>query len=304
MAAAGRLEDSLARFDHWLEQGYHGSMGYMERNRDKRLDPRELLEGARSVVVVAMNYYPESLTENGDPADGHWLKVAKYAWGRDYHYVIREKLNELGQFLEQIAPGSHSRGFTDSAPVLERSWAVRAGVGWTGKNACLIIPRKGSFFFLGELITTAVLEPDKPFGNDLCGSCMRCMEACPTKAITAPGTIDARRCISYLTIESKDAIPREFRKQCRGWIFGCDICQDVCPHNRRAGPTREPQFAPLQPMGWEDHRWASIQKGEFRKLLVRAGSPLSRVRYDKLTDNIRAGMEAGERNGNENGRQA
>lgn len=274
------------RFMKWLENGYHGRMSYMERNTGKRLDPGLLHEGARSVIVVAQNYFPDRdlLAEK---QRRNSLKVAKYAWGKDYHYVIREKLGKLIESLETLVPGSSSRAFTDSAPVLERAWAERAGIGWTGKNACLIIPRKGSFFFIGEVITTAVIEPDRPFGNDLCGSCVRCMQACPTKAIVSPGVIDARRCISYLTIELKEPIPDAFRNQCHGWIFGCDICQDVCPYNRNAVSNREPQFRPLEPhAGWTDDQWRNLQKAGFRKALVKAGSAMSRVKYEKLMGNI------------------
>ena len=313
VAAAGLLGSYAARYQQWLENGYHGKMSYMERNLEKRMHPGRLYEGARSVIVAAKNYYPvQSGNKNdypaqpagatpagkgpltahtpirGDRPEEDQLKVAKYAWGMDYHYVIREKLGQLIRLIEELAPGTSSRAFTDSAPVFERAWAEMAGLGWTGKNACLIIPRKGSFFFLGEVITTLELEPDSPFGNELCGNCIRCMQACPTGAITSPGEIDARRCISYLTIELKEPIPEEFKGKCQGWIFGCDICQDVCPHNRNASPHKEALFEPLEPIAnWTAEQWRNMQKSDFRKKLVKAGSPMSRVKYEKLMDTIK-----------------
>lgn len=300
VAAAGHVGAYADRYRQWLDSGFNGKMSYMARNREMRMDPRLLHEGARSVIVVAKNYYPgiaaERMQAAGEPqatdrmqATGrmHPLKIAKYAWGRDYHYVIREQLGQLIRYIEQQAPGTNSRAFTDSAPVFERAWAEMAGLGWTGKNACLIIPRKGSFFFLGEVVTTLELEPDPPFGNDLCGSCVRCLQACPTGAITSPGVIDARRCISYLTIELKDPIPQEFKGKCQGWIFGCDICQDVCPHNRHALPHKEPLFEPLDAIKSQTAaQWRSMQKSDFRKKLAKAGSPMSRVKYEKLMDTV------------------
>jgi epoxyqueuosine reductase len=312
VAAAGQVGSYAARYRQWLENGFHGKMSYMERNLEKRMDPQQLYEGARSVIVVAKNYYPaptanknfspappakemqayakemQADTEEVQAEGGSQLKVAKYAWGKDYHHVIREQLGQLIRFMEELAPGTSSRAFTDSAPVLERAWAEQAGLGWTGKNACLIIPRKGSFFFLGEVVTTLELAPDHPFGNDLCGSCVRCLQACPTGAITSPGVIDARRCISYLTIELKAPIPQEFKEKCQGWIFGCDICQDVCPHNRNAAPHKEPLFEPLEPVAnYTPAQWRNMPKSDFRKKLVKAGSPMARVKYEKLMDTIR-----------------
>lgn len=313
IARAGLLHGYQERFDLWLDRGFHGSMAYMERHRDKRLDPRELLPGARSVIAVAQNYYP---TKNFQPNDGQAQRgvsghghsqlsgqecagneayrqtvshprVSIYAYGQDYHVVIKHKLKALIQYMEKLAPGTQSRGFTDSAPVLERAWAVEAGLGWTGKNACLIIPQKGSYFFLAEVITTLELEPDRPFLKDHCGRCTRCIDACPTKAIVEPGQIDARRCISYQTIENRGSIPREIREQNPGWIFGCDICQEVCPHNRFATPCREPAFEPLHGISeWPAERWKALTKAAFKRMFVKAGSPIGRVTYEKLMDNI------------------
>lgn len=273
-------------------------MSYMERNIDKRLDPGLLLPGAQSIIVVAQNYFPGRMqmpglqshhTKNNDNKgrETGGIKIAKYAWGKDYHYVIREKLRALARLLEELSPGTQSRVFTDSAPVLERAWAEKAGIGWTGKNACLIIPRKGSYFFLAEIITNMALEPDEPFIKNHCGNCTRCIEACPTGAIVAPGSIDARQCLSYLTIESKDAVPQEYVNKSRGWVFGCDICQDVCPHNRFSKGHEEPGLKPLMPFReWTNDQWLSLTKTGFRKELIKAGSPLARVKYEKLAGQL------------------
>jgi epoxyqueuosine reductase len=280
IASATRLVSYDDRFSRWLEDGLHGSMAYMANNKEKRLDPRELLPGAKSVIVVALNYFPETVSQ--EP-----LRVSKYAYGKDYHYVIKEKLNLLIQYLHKLVPGTESRGFTDSAPVLERAWAVEAGLGWTGKNACLIIPKKGSFFFLAEIITSMELKPDMPFTRNHCGSCTNCMDACPTRAIISPGRIDARKCISYLTIEHKETIPHDIKKIGQGWIFGCDICQDVCPHNRFSTPANEPAFTPLNNMHqWPADQWRNLEKGDFKKIFIKGGSPISRIRYEKLQSNI------------------
>ncbi len=280
IAKAARLVQYEDRLSRWLEDGLHGTMAYMERNREKRLDPRELMPGAQSVIVVAQNYFPATASQEQ-------LKVSKYAYGKDYHYVVKKKLDLLIQYLKELAPGTESRRFTDSAPVLERAWAVEAGLGWTGKNACMIIPKKGSFFFLAEIITSLDIEPDLPFTKNHCGNCTRCMDACPTKAIIRPGRIDARKCTSYRTIEHKEAIPQEIIKNSQGWIFGCDICQDVCPHNRFSTPTNEPEFTPLSDIHqWSADQWQNLEKSEFKKIFVKGSSPISRVRYEKLKSNI------------------
>jgi len=285
VARAGRLDDFQPHFDRWLEQGFHAGLAYMERHREKRLDPCLLLPGAKSVIMLAMNYYPGS-----DAAGGILLqrpKVSKYAWGLDYHAVIRPKLKSLIALLGALFPGAISRGFTDTAPLPERAWAVRAGLGQTGKNASLIIPQQGSFFFLAAVVTTAELEPDTPFTGDLCHNCTLCSLACPTGAITGPGQIDARRCISYHSIENKDPIPQEVRGKNKGWIFGCDTCQDVCPHNRFAEPAKEPAFTPLHGIGeWTEQQWRALQKEEFRTMFVKGNSPIGRISYEKLMDNL------------------
>jgi len=290
IATAGKLHEHEQSFTQWLKSGRNAKMGYMENNIEKRLDPRKLVEGARSVILVALNYYPQKFQNTGSAAI-----VSKYAYGIDYHYVVREKLRRLSGKLLELVPEHQGREFTDSAPVLERAWAVKAGLGWVGKNACLIIPRKGSFFFLGELITNVGLSPDKPFEKDHCGNCSRCIEACPTGAIVAPKTIDARRCISYLTIELKDRIPETFRGKLKGRIFGCDICQDVCPHNRFSAPTRETAFEQLQAIAlWDTTEWKNLEKPRFNQMIKKALSPMARVKYEKLMDNISAALAAEE----------
>ena len=282
VAATGRLSKQEAALQEWLGNGYHGSLSYMERNLEKRLDPRLLLPGARSVIVVAKNYYPDQT-----PSAGR-LNFSKYATGVDYHYVIKEQLDMLIEWLHNAMPGTISRRFTDSAPVLERTWAQKAGLGWTGKNSCLILPGKGSFYFIGEIVTTALLPPDQSYEKEHCGNCSRCMEACPTGAIVAPGVLDARKCISYLTIELKAPLSKEESDQCKGWAFGCDTCQDVCPHNKKAGKTNESRFAPLPPfMEWGEEDWKNMNRSVFRKHFVKAGSPLARTGFNKLSGHIR-----------------
>ena len=311
IARAGRLTAHESRFNDWINRGYHGEMGFLERNRDKRLDPTLLFPGARSVIVVAQNYFPGrdstgrilkhppkkmetnptiSAGEEGQASGqgARSLKIAKYAWGKDYHYVIKAKLAVLTAWLEEQVPGVQSRAFVDSAPVLERAWATEAGIGWPGKNSCLIIPKKGSFFFLGSVLTTLELEADGKFSKNHCGNCTRCMNACPTGAIIAPGTIDARRCLSYQTIENKEPIPQEIAEKNPGWLYGCDICQDVCPHNRFALPHNEPAFEPIRPVAeWDDEQWCSMSRSDYKAGIVKAPSAMTRARHKKIAANCR-----------------
>ena len=282
LARATALEGYKPALDQWLQKGYHGKMAYMANHFAKRLDPRLLSEGARTVVVVAQNYYPPV----HQPAPDSY-KVSRYAYGKDYHMVMKKKLKALAAFITELAGEHQHRVFTDSAPVLERSWAVEAGLGNTGKNACLILPRKGSYYFLGEVITSIEAEPDAPFSKDLCGKCTRCMDACPTSAIVAPGKVDAGKCLSYLTIELRDRIPEPYRGKTRGWIFGCDICQEVCPHNRHARPHNEKELEPLEPIAeWTDRHWRSCTREAFNRSFKKTGSALSRISHGKLMDNI------------------
>ena len=224
IARAGHLPDAADRLEQWLHKGYHGSMSYMENHFDLRVDPTKLVPGARSVVSFLYNYMPE---EESLSQGTH--KISRYAYGRDYHKVIKKKLkNLMGELRDELGDFT-ARVFTDSAPVMEREWAERAGLGWKGKNTLLINTKKGSYYFLAEMICDLELEYDAPI-SDHCGTCTKCIDACPTDAIDKNGYIlDANKCISYLTIERKDSLPEEFRSQMEGWMFGCDICQEVCP---------------------------------------------------------------------------
>ncbi|HKW91158.1 MAG TPA: tRNA epoxyqueuosine(34) reductase QueG [Methylomirabilota bacterium] len=226
-------------FRDWIEAGHAGTMGYLERRLEERLDPRRVLPGARSVVCVALNYF------QGEPTDPSWRPVARYAWGRDYHDVIGPRLDRLAAHLEEAA-AARSRGYVDTGPVLERDLAARAGLGWIGKNTMLLNPGLGSWFFIGLLLTTAELSHDRPL-EDRCGSCRACLDACPTGAFVAPYVLDARRCVSYLSIEHRGEIDPARRPGMAGWQFGCDVCQDVCPWNRKAPVARTAEFQPREP---------------------------------------------------------
>jgi epoxyqueuosine reductase len=283
IAQAGALTTQQPILSEWLANGYHAKMSYMAGHFDKRIDPCQLVPGAKSIVAVALNYFPAA-----SQPDGTTYKIARYAYGRDYHVVIKEKLERLAEALSEIAGPHQYRAFTDSAPVLERSWAQAAGLGNHGKNTCLILPRKGSYYFLGELITSIALAPDEAFEKDLCGKCAQCIDACPTGAIKGPGIIDAGKCISYLTIELKDKMPEQFHGKCEGWIFGCDRCQEVCPHNKHASKHNEKAFEPLPPItDWKNSQWESMTKADFRLHFKKTNSPIARVKYEKLMDNIR-----------------
>lgn len=283
IARATALVEQRPVLADWLAKGYHAGMGYMKNHFEKRLDPCKLVLGAKSVIVVAQNYFPAH-TMSSDS----YYKVARYAYGKDYHSVIKNKLYLLAEFLTQTAGKHNYRVFCDSAPVLERSWAQKAGLGNYGKNTCLILPRKGSFFFLGELITSIEMEPDIPFEKDLCGSCTKCMDACPTQAIIAPGVLNSKKCISYLTIEHKGKIPDTYCGKCNGWIFGCDVCQEVCPHNKHAKSHTDKDLHPLHPISsWSTEDWEKMRIADFNRYFKKSGSPIARVTYEKLTDNIR-----------------
>jgi len=252
----------------------------MNRNHEKRTDPRALLPGARSVISVLMNYYPaETLPDENN------YKIAKYAYGKDYHMVIREKLNQLMADLREFAGEHQSRALTDSAPVLERAWAEKAGLGWIGKNTCLIHPKMGSFVFIGEIITDLELEYDNHQINDLCGGCTRCIDACPTGAIVAPRVLDSARCISYFTIEYRGELPEEKKTNFQDWIFGCDICQDVCPWNRKAVPHSENSFKPSSGLlEMDKEKWEQLTEEQFRVFFKE--SALSRTKFKGLKRNI------------------
>ncbi|MGB0525096.1 MAG: tRNA epoxyqueuosine(34) reductase QueG [Flammeovirgaceae bacterium] len=273
------LEDDAPKLENWLKQGRHGQMHYMENYFDKRLDPTKLVPGAKSVVSLVYNYYPEKDLANDDS-----YKVAKYAYGEDYHFVIKRQLKELVKQLEAVLGEINGRVFVDSAPVMERSWAVKGGLGWMGKHTLLINKGHGSFFFLAELISDLALEEDGPI-KDYCGTCTRCIDACPTDAIFEPYQLDASKCISYFTIELKDAIPKEVEGKFEDWIFGCDICQDVCPWNRFSKPHQTAQFHPhpdLENMNKND--WEEITEEVFRTIFKK--SAVKRTKLQGLKRNI------------------
>ena len=276
---AGFLEDEAPRLEQWLRQGHHGSMSYMERNFDKRLDPTKLVPGAKSVVSLLYNYFPkESQSDTSAP------KISKYAYGKDYHIVIKDKLFELMHLLQEEVGEIHGRVFVDSAPVLDKAWAAKAGLGWIGKHTNLISKQAGSFYFIAELIMDLSLEQDAPV-TDHCGSCTACIDACPTQAIVAPYQVDGSKCISYFTIELKEAIPQEVKGQFDNWAFGCDVCQDVCPWNRFSTPHQEPQFDPspeLLLMSKGD--WHEITEAVFDRLF--AESAVQRTQFSGLKRNL------------------
>jgi epoxyqueuosine reductase len=282
IAAAVPLDDDARRLEAWLSKGYHGSMQYMERNFDLRVDPRKLVPGAKSVITLLLNYFPSEEQAEDVP------RVAKYAWGADYHDVIRGKLNELLHTLRSSIGDIDGRGFVDSAPVLERSWAVRSGLGWIGKNGNLLNPKMGSFFFIATLITDLELPPDAPFTTDHCGTCTRCIDACPTNAIVSAQVVDATRCISYLTIELKEAaMPTSFEHRTDDWVFGCDTCQDVCPWNRFSRPHTTPEFQPIpQLLNLSTNQWEEMSEEAFRAVFK--ASPIKRSKWAGIRRNLRA----------------
>ncbi len=262
--------------EKWLKQNYHGDMAYMARNIDKRVNPSLLVDGTQSVISVLLNYFPQ----NNLHPESHY-KISKYALGTDYHYVIKDKLKKLMEFIEQHYPNTPMRAFTDSAPVLDKSWALKSGLGWMGKNTLLINKKMGSFFFIGEIIIGMDLQADSPLEKEYCGNCTKCIDACPTDALKDPYVMDATKCISYLTIESKDDIPIELVPKLNNWIFGCDICQDVCPWNSKVQPSTESSFKISDELAlMKKHDWEEIEKPQFKKLFK--SSPVERSGYKKL----------------------
>jgi len=280
VAQAEFLEDEAPKLEAWLQHGYHASMRYMENHFDKRLDPRKLVPGAQSVVSLAYNYYPGAHGEL--PFDGA-PKIASYAWGEDYHRVVKDKLFELLDAIREEVGNIQGRCFVDSAPVMERAWAERSGLGWIGKHGLALKKSEGSYFFLAELIVDAVFEPDQP-DTDHCGDCTRCIEACPTDAILQPQLLDSERCISHMTIELHGAMPEAHRNQIGDWVFGCDICQQVCPWNRHATPHQEPRFAPGPWMSWSTSDWRELTEDVFGPAVK--DSPLSRPGWEGLKRNL------------------
>lgn len=274
------LEEEAPRLESWLNKNMHGNMQYMENNFDKRLDPTLLVEGSKSVISLTYNYYTDKLQQ-----DINAPKISKYAYGIDYHFVIKEKLKQLLEFIKSDIGEVHGRAFVDSAPVMEKAWAKKSGLGWIGKNSNLITQKVGSFYFIAELIVDLDLEVDHAV-TDHCGSCTACIDACPTEAITEPYQVDGSKCISYFTIELKDNIPSEFKDKFDHWMFGCDICQDVCPWNRFSKHHSEPLFNPkpeLLSMSKKD--WEEITQETFNKVFKK--SPVKRAKYSGIARNIR-----------------
>ena len=274
------LEEEAPRLESWLNKNMHGNMQYMENNFDKRLDPTLLVEGSKSVISLTYNYYTDKVQQ-----DTNAPKISKYAYGIDYHFVIKEKLKQLLEFIKSNIGEVHGRAFVDSAPIMEKAWAKKSGLGWIGKNSNLITQRVGSFYFIAELIVDLDLEVDHAV-TDHCGSCTACIDACPTEAITEPYQVDGSKCISYFTIELKDNIPSEFKGKFDHWMFGCDICQDVCPWNRFSKHHSQPLFNPkpeLLSMSKKD--WEEITQETFNKVFQK--SPVKRAKYSGITRNIR-----------------
>jgi len=273
------LEEEAPRLEKWLKHNAHGEMRYMENHFDKRLDPTKLVEGSKSVVSLLLNYYPTNI-QNPES-----YKLSKYAYGTDYHFVIKAKLKELLHTIQDEIGEVHGRAFVDSAPVLDKAWAAKSGLGWIGKHSNLLTQQIGSFYFIAELIIDLELEYDHAT-TDHCGSCTACIDACPTEAITEPYVVDGSKCISYFTIELKDNIPTEFKGQFDDWMFGCDVCQDVCPWNRFSKAHNEPLFNPhpdLLSMTKKD--WEEITKDTFNKVFK--NSAVKRTKYEGLQRNIR-----------------
>jgi epoxyqueuosine reductase len=286
ISEATTLDQEARDLELWLTQGLHGTMGWMENHFDKRVDPRLLVPGARSVVSVLDNYY-----QPGEAPDSAGIgRISRYAWGDDYHAVMKERLAELFAWLDTAAGGVSGRVFVDSAPVMDKAWARRSGLGWIGKHTNLISPSAGSYFFVGEMIVDVPLAADGAMA-DHCGSCTRCIDACPTQAILGPRELDASRCISYLTIEHRaEALPEETAGPIGNWIYGCDVCQDVCPWNKFRQPSSQARYAPRDGLSDTPIReWEELDIEQFR-LLFR-GSPVKRAKYTGFMRNVRNAAE-------------
>ena len=288
IARAVKLDDDARRLEAWLQQGMHGKMQYMENHFDLRIDPSRLVPGAKSVITLLLNYAPAARQAEESP------KIARYAFGNDYHDVIRAKLKDmLGEASFAIGE-INGRGFVDSAPVLERSWAQRTGLGWIGKNGNLINKQAGSFFFIATLIVDIELMYDDPFAADFCGSCTRCIDNCPTDAILPGKVVDGSKCISYFTIELKDAlIPGCMREKFDNWMFGCDVCQEVCPWNRFSKPTNEIAFTPLpEVLNFSTNDWEELTEEQFK--IIFRNSPLKRSKFAGIKRNLQFIQQASE----------
>lgn len=279
ISKAGFLEEEAPRLEHWLNKNQHGEMKYMENHFDKRLNPTLLVDDAKSVISLLLNYYP-SETQNSES-----YKISKYAYGQDYHFVIKEKLKELLHTIQTEIGEVSGRAFVDSAPVLDKAWAAKSGLGWIGKNSNLLSQQIGSFYFIAELVVDLDLEYDHAT-TDHCGTCTACIDACPTEAIVAPYVVDGSKCISYFTIELKENIPLEMKGKMDDWMFGCDVCQDVCPWNRFSKPHNEPLFNPNpELLSFTNKDWEEITEDTFKKVFK--NSAVKRTKLEGLQRNIK-----------------
>ena len=277
------LENEIGRFESWLKNNYHGKMSYMERNFDKRMDTRKLVDGSKSVISLLFNYYPSKEINNNS------FKISKYAYGNDYHFIIKDKLKTLLSSMRNEIGEIDGRVFVDSAPIMEKAWAKKSGLGWIGKNTNLISKKTGSFFFIAEIIVDLELEYDNEV-TDHCGSCTACLDACPTDALYEPYKIDASKCISYFTIELKEQFPNDLKKDFNDWIFGCDICQDVCPWNKFSRPNEEPLLNPLKEINqYSKKDWLELTDEVFK--VVFKETPLERTKFKGLKRNIQYANE-------------
>lgn len=274
------LENEAKKLKIWLKNNMHGNMKYMANNFEKRTNPSLLFKNAKSVISVLLNYYPSKKQIDNT------FKISKYAYGKDYHFVLKKKLKTLAKFIEEKVKNSNTRIFVDSAPVMDKVWAKRAGLGWIGKNSNLINRKLGSFFFIGEIITDVELEYNNKIEKDYCGDCKKCIDACPTQAIVEPYIVDGSKCISYYTIEYKeDKLPKEFLNKFNDWIFGCDICQDICPWNKFSSPTQEEEFAPNENiLSMTKNEWINLSEEDFKLLFKK--SAVKRTKYKGLKRNI------------------
>ncbi len=281
IAKAQPLNEDAKRLETWLNKGYNGTMQYMANHFDLRIDPSKLVPGAKSVITLLLNYYPVQQQNNST------AKISKYAYGNDYHEAIREKLKELIRLIKENIGNINGRGFVDSAPVLERTWAQKSGLGWVGKNGNLINKQSGSFFFIATLIVDLELEYNNPLVKDFCGSCTKCIDHCPTEAILPNKVIDGSKCISYFTIELKDAlIPEAMKGRFDNWMFGCDVCQDVCPWNRFSKPHNEISFTPLpQILNFSNSDWEEMTEESFKTIFK--NSPLKRTKFTGIKRNLK-----------------
>jgi len=281
IAKVQKLDDDAYRLEQWLNKGMHGSMKYMENHFELRVDPQKLVPGAKSVITLMINYFPSEKQNKNSP------KISAYAYGKDYHEVIRNKLQSFLKILRETIGEVNGRGFVDSAPVLERSWAQRSGLGWIGKNGNLITKESGSFYFIATLITDLELEYDDPFAKDYCGTCTKCIDSCPTDAILPDKVVDGSKCISYFTIELKEmTIPAEMHGKFDNWMFGCDTCQDVCPWNRFSKGTDETAFTPVPELiNFSLHDWEDLTEESFKRIFK--DSPIRRSKFSGIKRNLK-----------------